>query len=168
MSEDSKAKARPNRAEMRNLVVDRMYRQALQEAPASAEHLLFFAKSCGLSVAAAPDYTPDGLVQIEAWYRNLCRGQGFGSVEPLDRRSFERLMTYFLGETLIRQEGAEWFAYQGKEYVCWPVLVRFPDTGKALDIAAVCQDLIDSRMVGVRDGTVLRHFFDKAKKIALI
>lgn len=168
MSQDNKAKARPNRADMRNLVVDRMYQQALQEAPASAENLLFFAKSCGLSVADAPDYTPDGLVRIEAWYRNLCREQRFGSTEPLDRRSFERLMTYFLGETLIRQEGAEWFAYKGKYYVCWPVLVRFPDTGKALDIGAICQDLIDSRMVGVRDGTVLRRLFDRAKKIALI
>jgi hypothetical protein len=152
---------------IRQAVADRMLEAALRDAPTSAESIVFFARNLGISVEGDIGYDEAGLALVEKIYRQLCREARF--TEFLDRASFEQLMMYFFGQVLVLRQGARWIAYKGRDYVFRPLLVEFPDTGKGLDIAAICFDLIDNPgLAGASMGQALLRFFAKAKKIALI
>ena len=121
----------------KDAVVDRMYRQTLEVAPRSGENIALLARTCGVGHVADPAFNEEGLAEVERVYRRLCSTGGFTA--DMDRDMFEELMTYFLGETLIDGQQAEWYAYKGKFYTIKPVLIRFPNRGKAIDISAVLQ-----------------------------
>ncbi|MDC6167872.1 hypothetical protein [Paucibacter sp. XJ19-41] len=104
---------------------------------------------------------------MEGIYRKLCNEEKFSA--SLDRAHFEQLMMYFLGQTLVRCQDARWVAYKGRDHVVRPLLIRFTDTGKGLDIAAICFDLIGSSgLAGANVGQALARYFNRAKRIALI
>lgn len=152
---------------LRQAIADQMLEAALKEAPASADSILFFARSLGLSVEDGVSYDEAGLIKVEGIYRRLYDEEKFSA--SLDRAHFEQLMMYFLGQTLVSCQDAHWIAYKGRDHVVRPLLIRFADTGKGLDIAAICFDLIGSSgLAGANVGQALVRYFNRAKKIALI
>ncbi|MDH3348917.1 MAG: hypothetical protein OEM02_12570 [Desulfobulbaceae bacterium] len=126
----------------KDIVLNRMLNNTIEEAKKSLENIGFFLNNCGVSLDKGLQYDFDGLIIVEKYYRQLCKVRGFKDI--FTKETYEELMTYFLGEVLIRNYNGEWSIYSGKYYVLKPVVIKL-GTGKSIDINVFCDDLISNK-----------------------
>lgn len=108
---------------MKDQIIAKMYHEVITEAPKSSEMIAFYFDNCGYSFSGTLNFSIDELDIVEAGYRTLCQKRMFTEMFAVDY--FETLMYYFLGEVLLREYNAQWFAYKGKMHVVNPIVVRF-------------------------------------------
>jgi hypothetical protein len=72
------------------------------------EILRALAQAAEASASFTPDFTPESLKALEAWYFELYERDAFRTV-GLDREAFERAMAAYFGEVAVRSvPGARW------------------------------------------------------------
>ncbi len=151
---------------MRDVLIDRMLSTTLQEAPQSPDNITMFVETCRAGPIGELLFNVEGLSKVEKAYRRMCDENLFRV--DMSQEMFEELMSYFLGQLLVQEQGGEWFGYKGSMYTIKPVLIRFPDKNKSLDISMFCKDLFCKKVAGAREGLALIAFYRKARKLAVI
>lgn len=142
-----------------------MLTETINEGKKCIENLEFLTLSLGESLTIH-DFSKGDLLELEKVYRRMCKDRKF--TDEFSREYYEYLMTLYVGEWLIRNKKGKWFGYKGKYHTKSPILIQF-ESGKSIDVCAVCTDLVDSKNIkGARDEKSLLEFCEGAEKIALL
>lgn len=149
---------------MKDEIIQKMFEQTVREAMDSIENIKFFINNVGRSIGDL-NFSFDSLDLIEKEYRIIAKENKF--TDQFDEELFEKFITHFLGETLIKEYGAEWYAYKGKIHTNYPIIIKF-DNNNGLDISVLCNNLARKKLQGSNNGTALSLYAKRAKKLALI
>lgn len=136
--------------------------ETIDEAKKVAGDIRFIMESSGASVDQGIDYDDESINVVEQFYRSAINQPS--SIEfGID--NFERLLSLYLGQSLVEREAGEWVQYEGKHHVVFPVVVRLSD-GQHVDVFLFCKSLHQKQVSGAQDGHALVRFIETANKMA--
>ncbi|MBR9803376.1 hypothetical protein GYB59_17555 [bacterium] len=127
-----------------------------------AGDIRFIMESSGVSVDQGIDYDDQSMDIVEQFYRYAAKQPS--SIEfGID--NFERLLSLYLGQSLVEREAGEWVQYEGKHHVVFPVVMRL-GVGQHVDVFLFCKSLHQKQVSGSQDGHALVKFIETANKMA--
>lgn len=136
--------------------------ETIDEAKTIACNIRFLMESSGVSVDQEIDYDDASMEVVEQFYRSVAKQPS--SIEfGID--NFERLLSLYLGQSLVEREAGEWVQYEGKYHVVFPVVVRLGD-GRHVDVFLFCKSLHQKQVSGSPDGHALIKFIETANRMA--
>lgn len=128
------------------------------------DDIRFIMESSGFELQAN-NLSVELMAEVESFYRESSKSSN-GETIALGIDNFERLLAVLLGQWIAKEKGGEWIAYEGKNHVFDPVVVKLP-SGKHLDVFLFCKQLSKKKGVpGVATGTSLISFASQAESMA--
>lgn len=153
---------RAKKALNRKQFAEKTLHETVEEAKNVNEQIQFIMESSGASVDQGIDYDDESINVVEHFYRSAAK-QPVSIEFGID--NFERLLSLYLGQSLVEREAGEWEQYKGKYHVVFPVVVRVSD-GQHVDVFLFCKSLHQKQVSGSQDGHALVKFIETASKMA--
>ncbi len=136
--------------------------ETIDEAKTVAGDIRCIMESSGASVDQGIDYDDQSVNVVEHFYRSAAKQPS--SIEfGID--NFERLLSLYLGQSMVERKAGEWVQYEGKHHVVFPVVVRLGD-GQHVDVFLFCKNLHQKQVSRSQDGHALVKFIETASKMA--
>ncbi|QDU60488.1 hypothetical protein Pan216_13290 [Planctomycetes bacterium Pan216] len=136
--------------------------ETVAEAKSVARDLQFIIESSGTGVDREIGYDDESLQLVERIYRTAARSPA--SIE-LGIDNFERLLSLYLGQSLVERDAGAWARYEGKEHVIFPITIRLR-TGKHVDVFLFCKSLHQKQVNGTLSGRALTTFLADVDRLA--
>jgi len=153
---------RAKKASNRKQFTKKTLHETVEEAKNVNEQIQFIMESSGATVDQGIDYDDESINVVEQFYRYAAK-QPVSIEFEID--NFERLLSLYLGQSLVEREAGEWVQYEGKYHVVFPVVVRLGD-GQYVDVFLFCKSLHQKQVSGSQDGHALVKFIETANKMA--
>jgi hypothetical protein len=155
-------KARKSLEGTQQSFVAKTLQETIDEAKTVAGDIQFIMESSGARSDQVIDYDDKSMNAVERFYRSAAKRSspiGFG----ID--NIERLLSLYLGQSLVDRQAGEWVQYEGKHYVAFPIVVRLRD-GRHVDVFLFCRSLHQKQVGGSLDGRALVNFTETAHKMS--
>ena len=144
--------------------INSIVEKTINEARTIATDIQFVVESSGVQCNNSLTYDDHSVTFVETFYRTRMKLS-----EPIEfgTENFERLLSLYLGQTLVERKQGQWITYEGKYHVVFPAVIKL-NNGKHVDVFLFCTSLYSKLVAGAREGNALLTFIENVDHFSFL